>query len=81
MSQYRRMLGYTRPYVPRLLLAMAVMVCVSALSGATAFLVKPILDDIFIRKDAAQLTYMPLLVLAIYLVRGVLEFTQSYLMA
>ena len=81
MSLYRRMLEYTRPYVPRLLLAMVVMVGVSALSGSTAFLVKPILDDIFIRKDAAQLTYIPLLVLAIYLVRGGLEFTQSYLMA
>lgn len=81
VSLYRRMLGYTRPYVPRLLLAMVVMVGVSALSGSTAFLVKPILDDIFIRKDAAQLTYIPLLVLAIYLVRGGLEFTQSYLMA
>jgi len=81
VSLYRRMLEYTRPYVPRLLLAMLVMVCVSALSGSTAFLVKPILDDIFIRKDAAQLTYIPLLVLAIYIVRGVFEFTQSYLMA
>jgi subfamily B ATP-binding cassette protein MsbA len=81
VSLYRRMLEYTRPYVPRLLLAMLVMVGVSALSGSTAFLVKPILDDIFIRKDAAQLTYIPLLVLAIYIVRGLLEFTQSYLMA
>jgi len=81
LSLYRRMLEYTRPYVPRLLLAMLVMVGVSALSGSTAFLVKPILDDIFIRKDATQLTYIPLLVLAIYLVRGGLEFTQSYLMA
>lgn len=81
MNLYRRMLGYTRPYVRRLLLAMAVMVGVSALSGSTAFLVKPILDEIFIRKDAAQLTYIPLLVLAIYLVRGGFEFTQAYLMA
>ena len=30
MSLYRRMLEYTRPYVPRLLLAMLVMVGVSA---------------------------------------------------
>ncbi len=81
LSLYRRMLEYVRPYVPRLLLAMAVMVGVSALSGSTAFLVKPILDDIFIRKDAARLTYIPLLVLAIYVVRGGLEFAQSYLMS
>jgi len=81
MTLYRRMLEYVRPYVPRLLLAMAVMIGVSALSGSIAFLVKPILDDIFIRKDATRLSYIPLLVLAIYIVRGGLEFAQAYLMS
>ncbi len=80
LSLYRRMLGYVRPYVPKLLLAMLLMVGVSALSGATAFLVKPILDDIFIRKDAGRLTFIPLLVLAIYVGRAFLDFSQSYLM-
>jgi len=58
---YRRMLEYT----VRTFQASSSRWCdvgVSALSGSTAFLVKPILDDIFIRKDAAQLTYIPLLV-------------------
>jgi subfamily B ATP-binding cassette protein MsbA len=81
VSLYRRMLEYTKPYVPRLIIAMVVMVGVSALSGSTAYLVKPILDDIFINGDPAKLTYIPLLVLAIYIVRGVLEFTQGYMMA
>ena len=59
---------------------MVVMVGVSAFQGPIAFLVKPTLDDIFIKKDAAQLTFIPLLVLAIYLLNGVFEFAQSYLM-
>jgi len=81
LTLYRRMLEYVRPYVPRLLLAMAVMIGVSALSGSTAFLVKPILDDIFIKRDTGRLSYIPLLVLAIYVVRGGLEFAQAYLMS
>ena len=81
MNLYRRMLTYVRPYAPRLLLAMLLMVGVSALNGSTAFLVKPILDDIFIRKDAARLAWFPLLVLVIYVARGFLEFAQSYLMS
>jgi subfamily B ATP-binding cassette protein MsbA len=81
VSLYKRMLGYVRPYASRLLLAMGLMVGVSALSGSTAFLVKPILDDIFISKDATRLTYIPLLVLAIYISRGFLEFAQAYLMS
>jgi subfamily B ATP-binding cassette protein MsbA len=80
LSLYQRMLGYVRPYVARLALAMVLMVGVSALSGATAFLVKPILDDIFIRKDATLLAVIPLLVLAIYVARGFLDFAQAYLM-
>jgi subfamily B ATP-binding cassette protein MsbA len=81
MNLYRRMLTYVRPYAPRLLFAMLLMVGVSALNGSTAFLVKPILDDIFIRKDAARLAWFPLLVLVIYVARGFLEFAQSYLMS
>jgi len=81
LSLYRRMLAYVRPYSTRLFFAMLLMVGISALSGSTAFLVKPILDDIFIRKDPTRLTWIPLLVLSIYLVRGVLEYYQAYLMS
>jgi subfamily B ATP-binding cassette protein MsbA len=81
MTIYRRMLEYVRPYTPRLLLAMLFMVCVSAFHGSIAFLVKPALDDIFIRKDASRLALIPLLVLAVYLLKAVFEFSQGYLMS
>jgi len=81
LTLYRRMLLYARPYVPRLACAMLLMVGISGLNGSTAFLVKPVLDDIFIEKNVARLAWVPLLVLAIYVVRGVLEFAQSYLMS
>lgn len=80
MTIYRRMLSYVRPYVPRLALAMLFMVLVSALHGSIAFLVKPALDDIFIQKDAARLAAIPLLVLAIYLFKGLFDFAQNYFM-
>jgi subfamily B ATP-binding cassette protein MsbA len=80
LNLYRRMLGYVRPYLPRLALALLLMIGVSALNGSIAFLVKPVLDDIFIRKDAARLAYIPFLVLAIYLARGLLEFAHVYMM-
>jgi subfamily B ATP-binding cassette protein MsbA len=75
------MLGYVRPYVPRLGLAMLLMIGVSALNGAVAYLVKPILDDIFILRDAGRLAYVPFLILGIYFTRGVLEFSHLYLMS
>lgn len=80
MKIYRRMLAYVRPYLSRLFLAMFFMIFVSAFHGAVAFLVKPALDDIFINKDATRLAIIPALVLAVYLLKGVFEFAQSYLM-
>jgi len=81
MTIYRRMLEYVRPYLPRLLLAMLFMVGVSAFHGSIAFLVKPALDDIFIKKDATRLALIPLLVLGVYLIKAVFEFSQGYLMS
>lgn len=80
MTIYRRMLSYVRPYLVRLFLAMLFMVLVSAFHGAVAFLVKPVLDDIFIHKDATRLALIPLLVLTVYVLKGIFEFAQSYLM-
>jgi subfamily B ATP-binding cassette protein MsbA len=77
---YRRMLRYVRPYVPKMVLAVLFMICVSGLQGAVAFLVKPALDDIFINKDTRQLTWIPLLVLTVYLVKGICDFAQNYMM-
>ncbi|MCL5965873.1 MAG: lipid A export permease/ATP-binding protein MsbA [Deltaproteobacteria bacterium] len=81
LSIYRRMLVYVRPYVPKLVLAMLFMVIVSAFHGSIAFLVKPALDDIFIKKDATRLAVIPFLVLGVYLLKGVFDFLQNYLMS
>ena len=81
MTIYRRMLEYVRPYAPRLALAMVCMIVVSAFHGSIAFLVKPVLDEIFIQKDASRLTVIPFLVLGVYLLKAVFEFSQSYLMS
>jgi len=80
VTVYRRMLAYVRPYRLRLLLAMLFMIVVSSFRGAIAFLVKPALDDIFINKDVTRLAVIPALVLGVYLIKGVCEFAQSYLM-
>jgi subfamily B ATP-binding cassette protein MsbA len=80
VTVYRRMLAYVRPYTGRLILAMLFMIIFSSFRGAIAFLVKPALDDIFIKKDVTQLAIIPLLVMGAYLLKGVCEFAQSYLM-
>ncbi len=78
---YRRLLPLMRPYVPVLLVGALLAVVVAAMEGAIAWLVKPAMDDIFIRRDAAMLRVIPLLLLGAYLAKGAGRYGQSYLMA
>ncbi len=78
---YRRLLPYLRPHVPVLVLGSLLALVVSAMEGLTAWLVKPMMDDIFIRRDLFMLKVIPLLLLVTYLVKGAARYGQSYLMA
>jgi subfamily B ATP-binding cassette protein MsbA len=78
---YARLFPYLRPYVPVLVVGALLAVVVAAAEGAIAWLVKPALDDIFIRRDAFMLKVIPPLLLAAYLAKGGARYGQSYLMA
>ncbi|MBI2160607.1 MAG: ABC transporter ATP-binding protein [Candidatus Rokubacteria bacterium] len=78
---YRRLLPYLRPHVPVLVLGALLALVVSAMEGLTAWLVKPVMDDIFIRRDLFMLKVIPLLLLVAYVVKGAARYGQSYLMA
>ena len=51
MSLYRRVLELVKPYWLKLALAMLCMVFYSVLTAAQAFLVKPVLDGVFLKKE------------------------------
>jgi len=51
MSLYRRLLDLIKPYWGKLLLAMICMLFVSFLTAAQAFLFKPVIDGIFLKKE------------------------------
>jgi subfamily B ATP-binding cassette protein MsbA len=78
---YRRLLGYLRPHAAALVIGTVLAVVVAATEGAIAWLVKPALDDVFIRRDATMLKVIPLLFLAAYVAKGLARYGQSYLMA
>jgi subfamily B ATP-binding cassette protein MsbA len=78
---YRRLLAYLRPYVGVLVVGGLLALVVAAMEGAIAWLVKPAMDDIFIRRDVRMLRVIPLLLLAAYVVKGLARYGQSYLMA
>jgi ATP-binding cassette, subfamily B, bacterial MsbA len=81
VAVYRRLLPFMRPYVPVLLVGTLLALIVASMEGAIAWLVKPAMDDIFIRRDEAMLRLLPVLLLGAYLVKGGCRYGQSYLMA
>ncbi len=76
----KRLLVLVRAHWVRLLAAMGCMLVIAACTAATAFLVKPVLDDIFFKKDVQMLRIIPLAVILIYFLRGACYFGQAYLM-
>ncbi|NGZ05600.1 MAG: lipid A export permease/ATP-binding protein MsbA [Magnetococcales bacterium] len=75
-----RFIGLVWPYRWYLVPAFVCMLILAATNGAIAYLVQPILDKVFIEQDRVMLTSLPLIVIALFSVRGVVYFTQYYLM-
>jgi len=73
MDPLRRLASHAKPYLLPLAAATAMMVVVAAASGAKAYLVKPVFDDIFVRKDLRMLKLLPLLIVGVYLVSGLCQ--------
>ncbi len=81
MENYIRLLKYAKRYWLYLLISSIFMSLVSGLTALTAYLVKPVLDDIFVKKDINMLKLLPFAILAIYLLKSVFDFLQSYLIS
>jgi subfamily B ATP-binding cassette protein MsbA len=77
---YFRVLRFVRPYWPRLLVAIVCMGVVSAITAAFALLTKNVLDDIFINKNRAMLTVLPLAIMGLGVIKGIFTFGEGYLM-
>jgi len=77
---FKRLLQLAKPHTLRFLAAMACMLVVGVTTSALAFLVKPALDEIFLKRNADMLKLIPLAVIGIYLVKGTCNYFQTVLM-
>ncbi len=69
-----------RPYVGRLALAVALMAIAAAATAASAWLMQPVLDQVFARQDARMLVLMPLAVIAVFAIKGLASYGQNVIM-
>lgn len=80
MNIFKRLLNLGRPYYMRFFFSMVCMVAAGALTSSQAVLVKPVLDDIFLAKNPASLKWLPIVVVLIFLLKGICTYVQTVLM-
>lgn len=68
-------------YKWKLIVALIAMVFVAGASGAIAYMIKPLLDEIFIDKNHELLYILPVLVILVFLAKGGGSFVQAYYMS
>ena len=78
---YRRLLTYVTPYWKLFLLAVAGMAVYAATDASFAAIMQPMLDEGFVNKDPETIKWLPLLILAIFVGRGISGFFANFCMA
>ena len=79
-DRHRRLLLLVKDQWLKLALAMACMLVMAGANSAIPFLIKPVVDDIFINRDVRMLKLIPIAVIVIYLLLGLATYFQEYLM-
>ncbi len=80
LGDFRRLMRYLRPYIPRMVVAGLCMLGVAAFTGAFALLIKNVLDDVFISGDRFMLKVIPAAILGTFFLKGLFYYGQQYLM-
>lgn len=80
-ERHKRLLALINENRGRLILSIISSILVAGTTGATALLIKNVIDDIFIAKDGAMLLKLPFVVIILFTVRGFGLYGQEYFMS
>ena len=76
-----RFVPFFKDYIPYFILAIVGMALASGGTAFSAYLVKPLLDEIFIAKDRDMLMLLPYAIIAVYVAKELGRYMQSYFTA
>jgi subfamily B ATP-binding cassette protein MsbA len=79
MKLYLRLLSYLKPYCLHIIGALVCGVFFAILTGVYAWLMQPLLDDLFIKKDRFMLTILPAAIIVLSLLKGLASYGQTTL--
>ena len=78
MNTFKRLLGYSRPYWWRILIAVFGSLGVGAMDGALAYLVEPVMRKIFSGQDREIFILLPFGIIVLYAIRGLCRYTNDF---
>ncbi len=78
---YLRLLRYVAPYRHVFMVAIAGAILVALTEAALPAIMKPLFDGVFVERDAMAIRWMPLIIIALFVVRGLAEYAATYCMA
>ena len=75
---YKRLSIYLRGYWKAFTVAVISMLVVAATAPAFAYLLKPLIDEGFVEQNMDKMTWLPLAIVGLFLIRGVFNFINEY---
>jgi subfamily B ATP-binding cassette protein MsbA len=80
MDDFKTLFRLVKPYWQRVVLAGIISIFISGINASIAWLVKPALDDVLVKKDITLIILLPIGIFVIFILRGVFTFFHEYLM-
>jgi subfamily B ATP-binding cassette protein MsbA len=75
---FKKYLPFYKSYKKEIIFVVIGMLSYAGANGAIAYLVKPVLDEIFVNKDVAMLSVVPFLFVIAYFAKGAGQYIQTY---
>jgi subfamily B ATP-binding cassette protein MsbA len=80
-DRYQELLSILKDNWLRLAISSVFSAIVAATTAITAYLVKPVLDDVFIQKDFQMLMVLPIIVIVVTFIKGFSAYLQEFLLS
>lgn len=77
---YKRLFSYVKPYTSKLCLAIFFSIIVGAIATSPVPIIQKTFDSIFTEKDYFMLKVIPLVLVALYLLKAILMYAQNLIM-
>lgn len=78
LQTYKRLLQYAKPYWALFILGAIGTVLLSLTDAGFAWLVQPIINHGFVKRDRSFIHWLPILIFVIFMIRGMAGFISSY---